>query len=742
MRAFSPGAATLLPGLGLGTSIGALLPGPDWRAPHPAPVSVTANWSAEESPRRLRMIVQPVGEGWRLLHFVPDAPIGPDAMVPEDRESLALLRSIARHADDAILVTLARPIRDRGPRIVYVNEAFTRQTGWAAEEIIGRTPRVLQGPDTDRTTLDRIAEALEHWRPIRAELVNYRKDGTPVCVEINIVPVTNDEGVYTHWLSVQRDITQRRLDMGALQRAKDDAEEAAELTRRFVATMSHEMRGSLDGIIGLAGLLIDSGLDEMQRRIVGTLADTSDFLLQLMNDVLDYSKLGAGMVEIEHVPFDLARTAAAVRDLLLPRAEQKGVAIEITFDPAMPRMVIGDPSRVRQVLMNLIGNAVKFTEQGQVSVGFERVERRPDQRIVCACVVRDTGIGIAPEKLPRLFEAFAQADESISRRYGGTGLGLAISKRLVEAMGGGINVESRPGVGSAFRFTIELSEAAGDQVEGGAASDPIARFDRPPRILLAEDNRTNQMVMLAVLERLGCHVVIAETGREALERVRADPPDLVLMDVSMPEMDGLQATKAIRALPEPAARVPIIALTGNVMRRHQEACIAAGMDAFLSKPVGRDRLVGLIVEMLGARRQPDTAAHQARDALPAAAPSAQARRDPRFTLDRDELTRLIDGIGPAFDEIRPVFESDIARRVAAIGDALEAGDARKLAREAHSLKSASASFGFRRVSRYAAAIERGATRLDPSRIRRVLPRIIGEIETAQKALDQFLTHGH
>jgi hypothetical protein len=370
--------------------------------------------------------------------------------------------------------------------------------------------------------------------------------------------------------------------------------------------MSHEIRTPMNGIIGASGLLADMPLGMDAQQYVQIIRDSGSHLLQLINDILDFSKLDSGRLELEQVPFDIHAVAGAAVDLLQGQAREKSLHLSFTIAKEVPRMVVGDPGRLRQIIINLVGNAVKFTEQGNVRVGLTAL--RAESGIAhLACAVTDTGIGIPPDKTGKLFESFTQVDSSVSRRFGGTGLGLAICRKLVERMGGSIAVQSEFGKGSTFYFDIRLKtapETRAEQHDGARATAPVLPCCH---VLVVEDNGTNRLVVTRMLERIGHRVHGVANGHEALEALQAVAYDVVLMDMMMPGMDGLTATKAIRRLPSVAGKVPIIGVTANVLINDKENCLAAGMNGFLTKPVTAQRLVDAMKQVLQKKPGPPVA---------------------------------------------------------------------------------------------------------------------------------------
>ena len=406
------------------------------------------------------------------------------------------------------------------------------------------------------------------------------------------------------FVAVYRDITASERE---LSRAKAQAEAANEAKSRFLATMSHEMRTPLNGVLGMIHLLLNSPLSARQRQQAQLIRSSGQSLLAVLNDILDLSKIEAGRMDLELQPFHLADTVRGVVTLLSERAEARGLFLRQVLQPELPSRVVGDASRLRQVLFNLVGNALKFTETGGVTVTLDH-QPRPDDQVALTLQVRDTGIGIAPDVLARLFTRFTQADSSTARRYGGTGLGLAISREIVHLMGGSISVDSTPGQGSCFSVALVLplapagTETAARAGDGGD-TDIAGHHPLPPlRLLAAEDNGVNQILIKALAEGWGHHCDVVGDGTEALAQVQAAAYDVVLMDIQMPGMDGEAATRAIRALPGPLGRIPIVAMTANVMPEQRSSYLAAGMDAVVAKPVDAQALQAALRQLVNRRQ--------------------------------------------------------------------------------------------------------------------------------------------
>ena len=385
---------------------------------------------------------------------------------------------------------------------------------------------------------------------------------------------------------VVSDITDRKEREAEMARMRERAEAAARAKSEFLANMSHEIRTPLHAVIGMAGLLEQSELGPEQKECVETIRAGANHLLSLVDEVLDFSKIEAGRVELSREAFSPSECLREVVSLLAPRAGAKGLELRTTFAPDVPRRVEGDPARLRQVLVNLIGNAIKFTPRGSVSVSLRRDEDGRG-RAGLSFEVADTGIGIPEEVLPRLFDAFEQGDASLTRRYGGTGLGLAISKRLVELMGGTMRAARRESGGSVFRFFVPLPAVAAEGVRAPAAPSAPLRTDL--RVLLVEDNQINRIVALRMIERLGLSAETACTGAEAVLACAQSTFDVVFMDVQMPVMGGIEAARRIREAGR--GRPPwIVALTANAFAENERACREAGMNDFLSKPFTLEKL--------------------------------------------------------------------------------------------------------------------------------------------------------
>lgn len=506
-----------------------------------------------------------------------------------------------------------------------------------------------------------------------------------------------------------RDNAAARRELETLSRALEAtaqrAESASQAKSEFLATVSHEIRTPLNGVIGMSDLLMEQRLEEPSRQYVATIHGSAGLLLELINDLLDFSKIEAGRLELEQRPLALGELVDGVVALLAPRAEARGVALRVCLDDGLPAWVLADAGRLRQVLLNLVANAVKFTEKGEI-----RLTARPEASGQVRFEVADTGPGITPEQQSWIFEPFRQGDASTARRFGGTGLGLAICRRLVEAMGGRIGVESETGVGSRFWFLLPLAPApapASSPATGDEAMEPIAPGGR--RLLVVEDNPVNQQVARAMLERLGFHVTIAGSGARALQAAARESFDLIFMDVQMPDMDGLETTRRLRERGDRASRVPILAMTAGGPGGEPARCLAAGMNGYLTKPLSLEALAGCLQRMLPRSPQ---------------GPAEVEVEDRAALLDEAMLVELEQSIGQqGLGALVMLYRHQLAERLDALAREAERQAPQALRRLAHQLKGESASLGAVRMAELAARLEVAASGQGDDRIEELLERL-------------------
>ncbi|HHW78151.1 MAG TPA: response regulator [Xanthomonadaceae bacterium] len=627
------------------------------------------------------------------------------------KQSEHWLATTLKSIGDAVIAT------DVDSTIMFLNPQAEYLTGWPQEEATGRTiADVFQivNETTRRPPLNPLATALRTG--VVTGLANHTllvaRDGTERPIDDSAAPIRDDQGNTLGAVLVFRDVTERRRTEAELrrhrdsleelvtertlelQRAKEAAETASQAKSEFLATMSHEIRTPLNGVLGMAELLLSTPLNDEQRRYASILVQSGQTLLGLIDEILDFSRIEAGKLELQQMDFDLREILEETAALFGERARAKGLQLRMEPAPDFPARVRGDPIRLRQVVVNLVGNAIKFTETGQVVIQLRALERVATALTARIDVV-DTGIGITPDARARIFESFVQADGSATRRYGGAGLGLAISRRLVQLMDGDIGVESVPGQGSRFWFTARL--ATSDTAQQVAPSSRAAPSVDPPttftaKVLVVEDNGVNQEVAAAMLELLGCQVTVVGDGRQALAALDKQRYDLVLMDCQMPIMDGFEATAELRRRETPGQhRVPVIALTASVVRGFRERCIAASMDDYLSKPFNREQLATLLARWLNP---PGKQVASASVPTPTFAGLPTPETSPLAPQSLDEM-RVLQRLGTPslLDTIINLYLIGTTDALAKLRSAVEQADTATVRDVAHGLKSSSVNVG-------------------------------------------------
>ena len=646
------------------------------------------------------------------------------------RNSETKQRMLLDNAADAVFVA------DKDERWIYVNDLALVLLGFTREELIGTIIYDLLPKENRDLAKDVFGKNLQAEKLIRREILLLKKNGEHVPVEMNAA-LLPDGSIYGSC----RDITERKVFERALIKAKDGAEAANKAKSEFLATMSHEIRTPMNGIIGMTELALDTTLNAQQREYLDMVKLSSNSLLGIINDILDFSKIESGKLILEQIDFPLSALIETTLKAFSPKASQKGISLVCKIDPAIPLNLLGDPGRIRQVITNLVGNAIKFSDRGSVSVEVT-LAHKLGALVEVNFAVTDNGIGISREKLLSIFEPFSQADASTTRKYGGTGLGLSISSRLVQSMQGELRVSSVIGQGSTFYFSgifgIGTEPQALDFEAVAVANADAARNDeihRSLKILVAEDNPINQKLVLALLQKWGHVADLAENGVVALECVAREKYDVILMDMQMPEMGGIEATMRIRQTENGQSHVPIIAMTANAMQGDQEKCLEAGMDHYLSKPIVSEVLRTLLrhySSQLGDCDEPrlQLIAVPIGSLAPAVVLSATA------VFDYDAA--LLDGDPDVLLIISPLFLKGCSNQVQEIADAIAQNDRELLHRSAHTMKGLVGNFHARPIETMAKALELKGKQGDFDGVESIFADMCGQIELMNKALERFV----
>ncbi len=601
-----------------------------------------------------------------------------------DAQVHELLALVASTTDNSVVVM------DAIGQVEWVNDSFMRMTGYELNEIQGQLFfELLIGPETDQSSARDLQSAIKLGHGVSKDVLRYRKDGKTYWELLSLTPVFDKSGSASRWVSIGTDISARHAAEEALAQAKATAEAASNAKSDFLANMSHEIRTPMNAVLGMTDLALGTKLTSEQNEYLSIAKESAQALMSLLNDILDLSKIEAGKLAVDPVPFDLSRL---VENTLKPFAKQaisKGIQFQHAILADTPTHLIGDATRVRQILINLVSNAVKFTSLGSIDICVES-QWESEEDVSLHLSVSDTGIGMPKETLQRIFDAFTQADSSITREYGGTGLGLTISARLVELMRGRIWVQSHEGNGSMFHVSLPFQKTDEHNVRSTAGSNGIVSYPeasqpcRALNILVADDNQANRALAKKILEKRGHQVAVVTNGSEALDYYQAHNLDAAILDIQMPELDGFSVTAAIRREESTKqTHLPLIAMTAHAMPGDRERCLRAGLDAYLSKPINARELYTL-VESLGQTQRHTQVITQAETLVessthPFAAALARLEGDEELLREQmqfflDESPDLMDRVLAALDEENQEQVRIAAHRLKGLAGTVDGGE--------------------------------------------------------------------
>lgn len=554
--------------------------------------------------------------------------------------------------------------------IIFANRAFSAITGHSPDKVIGQNLRILYGPDSDAANIQKIESGFEHYTAVQVEVKTIDSSKRSFWSHIQLNPIVSSDGVQTHFVVILTDITQRKIQEQEVIHSKNAADEASKVKSQFLAVMSHEMKTPLNGMMGMVDLLSQTNLTAKQVEFLDTAKESTEKLLTLIDDILDYSNLESKTLAINTKSLDLndliRRSLGDLRDA----AFEKGLSLQFTLDYKIPKQLYGNADRIAQITRNIVSNAIKFTAKGQIEVQLNLLSETTEEAKV-QVKVADTGIGIAPDKLTSIFEPFQQVDLSFTRKFSGTGLGLAICKKLVGLMNGDISVTSKPNQGSTFVFTMVLSKAGRDHAVRNSGLDTFAS----KRILVVDDSLTNRLMPVGYLKHYGFQVDQADDGKVAVQMAEKTKYDLILMDIKMPKMDGITAATKIKSMNDHYKTVPIISITAHPLPAEKEKCRAAGMIGYLIKPVEKNLFLKTIFDALNPS---STSENKGETMLVDESVLKQLRQD----IGEDTLNSLLD-----------TFIDETVTRLSLIKKLCQEEKWDNLEREGHTLKSTCGSFG-------------------------------------------------